>query len=80
MKASKYCVTFQMSEQTGSFQGIDTCDIRSFGDFSYCSILLDESESRSIKYRPDINCLLDQLVTDGYLSPTTVKAMRERAM
>ena len=80
MRASKYCITFQMSEQTGSFQGIDTCDATSFGDFSYCSTLLDESESRSIKYRADINSLLDQYEIDGYLSSTTVKAMRERAM
>ena len=80
MVASKFNITYQMHEQRGSFQGIDTCDITNFGDFSFCSVLLDESESRSIKYRPDINSLLDQLTTDNYLSSATVKAMHERAI
>ena len=69
-----------MHEQRGSFQGIDTCDVTNFGDFGYCSKLLNESESRSIKHRPDINALLDNLVSDNLMSPGTVKHMREWAM
>ena len=61
MKASKYSNTYQMHEQRGSFQGIDICDVTNFGEFNYCSVLLDESESRCIKSRPDINALLDML-------------------
>ena len=80
MVASKYCNTYQMHEQRGSFQGIDTCDVTNFGDFGYCSKLLNESESRSIKHRPDINALLDNLVSDNLMSPGTVKHMREWAM
>ena len=35
MKASKYSNTYQMHEQRGSFQGIDTCNVTNFGDFSF---------------------------------------------
>ena len=80
MVARKYCTTYQMNEQRGSFQGIDICDVTNFGNFSFCSALLDESESRTIKHRPDINSLLDQLTRDAYLTSTTVKAMCERAI
>ena len=47
-----------MNDKIGSFHGIDTCVIPSFGNFNICYILFDESESRTIKYRPDINSLL----------------------
>ena len=67
MRAAKYSNIYQMHEQRGSFQGIDTCDVTDFGDFSFTSILLDESESRSIMNRPDINSLLDSLEKDGYI-------------
>ena len=43
MKASKYFNTYQIHEQRVSFQGIDTCDVTIFGQFNYCSVLLDES-------------------------------------
>ena len=79
MKASKYCIKFQMHEQRGSFQGIDTCDVVMFGNFSFTSFLLDQSESRSIKYRPDINALLDTLYKDGRVSKDMVDSYRERA-
>ena len=68
-----------MHEQRGSFQGIDTCDVVMFGNFSFTSILLDQSECRSIKYRPDINSLLDTLHKDGRISKDTVEGHRERA-
>ena len=61
MRTSRFCNIYQMHEQQGSFQGIDTCDVTDFGDFSFCSVILDESESRSIMNRPDINSLLDNL-------------------
>ena len=67
LRASKYCNIYQMCEQQGSYQGVDTCDVIDFGDFGFISILLDESESRSIKFRPDINSLLDFLEKLGLL-------------
>ena len=75
MRASKYSNIYQMHEQRGSFQGIDTCDITDFGNFSYCSYLLDESESRSIMNRPDINSILDNLENDGFMESVIVKGL-----
>ena len=57
-----------MYDQGGSFQGIDTCNLRKYGNFSFCSILLDESESRTIAYFPDINALLTKLKKENILS------------
>ena len=65
-----------MHEQRGSFQGIDTCDVVMFGNFSFPSMLLDQSESRSIKYRPDINALIDTLQKDGHMSKEMMKCHR----
>ena len=48
MKATKYVNTYQMHQQQGSFQGIDTCDVTNYGDFSKTSVILDENESRTI--------------------------------
>ena len=39
MRAAKYSNIYQMHEQRGSFQGIDTCDVTDFGDFRFCSVL-----------------------------------------
>ena len=80
MKASRYSNTYQMDEQRGSFQGIYTCTVTNFGDFSFCSRFLDESESRSIKNRPDINFQLDSLEKEGYMAESTVDGLRKRAM
>ena len=42
IKATKYINTFQIHEQRGCFQGIDTCNITNFGDFSKTSAIIDE--------------------------------------
>ena len=57
-----------MHEQRGSFNGIDTCNITSFRNFSFRSKLLSDCESRSILNRPDINALLHQLVEEKAIS------------
>ena len=64
MKASKYSTEFQMHEQKGTFNGIDTFSVTQFGKFNISSRLLAVSEARSIKNRPDINALLNQLVSE----------------
>ena len=53
-----------MHEQRGSFQGIDTCNVCSVGDFSFPSIILDESESRTIINISDITVQFDELNRD----------------
>ena len=79
MKACTYNTTFQMSEQKGSFQGIDTIDVCSVGDFSFCSHLTHENECRCISYRPDINSLLQKLCKCNLISKKAVKEMRDDA-
>ena len=66
-----------MHEQRGSFQGVDTHDLRKYGDFCFCLVLLDESESRTIAYRPDINALLTKLKKENIFSSNTIKMMKE---
>ena len=68
MKASKYSNTYQMHEQKGCYQGIDTCSLTRFHDFSYWSHLLHQSECLSISNRSDIVALLHKLKERSLLS------------
>ena len=79
VKAKKYSTSFQIHSQIGSFKGIDTCDVRSFGRFDCLSVLLQQSEARSIIGRSDINCLLDKLKDNNVLDEHVVKSLREDA-
>ena len=53
-----------MHEQRGSFSGIDACSITNVGKFDFTSIILGESEARSIICCPEINALLNNLVQE----------------
>ena len=79
MKAQKYSNCFQMHEQRGNFNGIDTCNVTQYRDFKILSTLLEEYESRSIRGRPDINALLDQFVNEEQISSETAKCYRNTA-
>ena len=79
MKASTYNTSFQMSEQRGCFQGIDTIDVCNFGDFSFCSHLTHVNECRSISNRPDINSLLQRLCDCNMIHQEAVSTMRDNA-
>ena len=68
-----------MALQQGSFQGIDSADITMKGNFAFCSKLLEESESRSIVNRPDINALLDNLVQHHILCPEAAQSFCDHA-
>jgi hypothetical protein len=78
-KASAYSNSYQMNEQRGSFQGVDTCDICNFGDFTFKSRLLSEFECRSVSNRADINDLLDKYEKYGYISNHLKEEIRENA-
>lgn len=78
-KISIYCNTYQMTEQQGSYQGLDTWNVVSFGDFANPSIILGQSEARTIKYRADINVHINNLVTDNVIPPVTASGYRENA-
>ena len=79
MKSHQYSNSYQMHEQKGSFQGIDTCDVTDFGNFSFTYILLDQAESWSIAYQPDINSLLDKLTTYNILTLQAAQDKRDCA-
>ena len=63
-----YSTGYQMHEQRGTFNGIDTCNITSYRNFYIRSELLTDAESRFIINRPDINALLSQMVEEGSMS------------
>ncbi len=79
MKAQKYSNTFQMQEQRGNFNGIDTCSVTQYRNFKLISVLLEEYESRSIRGRPDINTLLNQFVKDELIPPQSAEVYRDTA-
>ena len=52
VKASLYSTSYQIFLQNGIFSGIDTCSATSYGNYNFKSILLSESEARSIYNLP----------------------------
>jgi hypothetical protein len=68
--------TYQMKEQRGNFNGIDTCNITQYRNFKFLSYLLEENESRSLLGRPDINALLDQFVKEKAIPPEFAENIR----
>ena len=77
LKACAYSISYQIHEQRGSFNGIDTCNVTNSGRFDFCSKILDENESISIGNRPDINSLLTKLVSEKKISKSLANSMRE---
>ena len=77
LKAKKYSNSFQMHEQRGTFNGIDTCSITSTHNFALNSLLLRESEFRAVKNRPDINALLSILCEEKKLPASFVDNVRK---
>ena len=79
MSKKYYSNAFQMHEQRGSFNGIDTCNISTYRKFDFHSTLLSQYESCSLMNRPDINSLLNQLVEEKAISKVTANGKREYA-
>ena len=80
IKKSKFSTTYQMHEQKGSFNGIDTCSVTLFGKFDFSSHLSSEDESRAISQRPDIHAhLVGTLVKEKIIPPNCAKARVEEA-
>ena len=65
MKARTYNTTYQLNEQRGCFAGIDTCSIRSHGNYSFQSHLLATKEALAYSGRADIRGLVGRLVESG---------------
>ena len=79
MKASKYSTSFQMFNQTGTFNGIDTCSATSYGNFDFISKLTAEAEARSIFNRSDINAHLSKLREENVISEYVESGRRDFA-
>jgi hypothetical protein len=79
MKNATFSNSYQMHEQRGSFNGIDTCSVNSFGKFDFCSLLSMQDEARAIKNRPDVRGLLSQLVEEKVISRYTANMRMKEA-
>ena len=79
MAKKYYSNSFQMHEQRGSFNGIDTCNISMYRKFNFNSLLLSAFEASSILNRPDINALLRQLVDEKIISKSVAVGKRDFA-
>ena len=77
LKASTYSISYQMHEQRGTFNGIDTCNITNYGRFDFCSKITHDNECRSIGNRPDINSLLNKLCNEKKITEEIANSMRE---
>ena len=78
-KAQRYTNTYQLFEQRGNFNGIDTCSVTQYRNFKLLSYLLQENEIRSLKGRADINALLTQIVHEKDLSLDMASKIRQIA-
>jgi hypothetical protein len=79
VKSTQYSTQFQMHEQRGTFNGIDTFGLSDFRQFDFSSKLLAESEARAIKNRPDVSSLLSQLVKEKVFGKSVAASRREEA-
>lgn len=79
VKRTEFSTQYQLNEQRGSFNGIDTFTVTDFHRFDFTSILLYESESRALKYRPDTNAFLTQLVVDKVIGSCIAQSKRKEA-
>lgn len=82
VKSSRKCIysnSFQMHEQRGTFNGLDTCSVTNYGKFDSSSILLQQVQDLSLYGRPDLNAHLSVLVTEKAVSQYTAKNIRENS-
>jgi len=79
VKSSKFSTSFQLHEQRGNMNGIDTCSITNFRKFDFCSLLHGQAEARCITNRPDIYALLSQFVREQEMSSYAANEKRAEA-
>lgn len=79
MKSSHFSTGYQMHEQRGCFNGVDTCNLTSYRNFDFRSKLLRDNEARSITNRPDINALLSSMVEEKSISQVLANDKRSFA-
>ena len=79
MRRTKYSTQFELYEQKGTFNGIDTFGLTDFQNMSISSELLAHYESLSIVHRKDINSLLTQLVKEKKIGKVVANDRRIEA-
>jgi hypothetical protein len=79
MKRTKYSTQFELFEQKGTFNGIDTFGLTDFQDMSISSELLAHYESLSIYHRKDINSLLTKMVKEKKIGTVVANDRRIEA-
>ena len=79
MRRTKYSTQFELYEQKGTFNGIDTFGLTDFQNMSISSELLAHYESLSIVHRKDINSLLTQLVEKKKIGKVVANDRRKEA-
>ena len=80
MKTTKYSTQFQLCEQKGTFNGIDTFSITDFQNMEISSELLAHYESLAVVYRRDINSLLTKLTEEKRIGLCVANNRREEAI
>ena len=80
MKKGHISNTYQMHEQRGSFQSVDTYNVTKYGNSNHSSYLLYESELFYIANRPEIISLLKDLVESKKMSKIYKESLTEKAM
>jgi predicted GIY-YIG superfamily endonuclease len=79
MKPRTFNTGYQVCEQQGSFAGIDTCCIRSYGNLTFQSCLLADCEALAYSGRPDIRGLVGQMVSKKLMLKEQGANMKELA-
>ena len=79
VQVSTYCSSFQMFQQNGTFNGLETASHTSFGHFDSTSKLSTEAEARSIANRSDINAHLTKIRVEKVISEYVETSKRDFA-
>ena len=79
MRRTKYSTQFELYEQKGTFNGIDTFGLTDFQNMAINSELLAHYESLSIFHRKDINSLLTQMVKENKIGKVVANDRRIEA-
>jgi hypothetical protein len=79
LKVTQFGNQYQMHEQKGTFNGIDTFSLTDFTRLDFTSKLLGEYEARAIINRPDINANLSRLVAEKRISKVVANSRRQEA-
>ena len=79
MRKTKYSTQFELFEQKGTFNGVDTFGLTDFKNMEISSDLLAHYESLSIFHRRDTNALLNTLSEEGKIGKCVVNDRRDEA-